>query len=403
MFSEQSLFDEGVGMGFFATIVNCLPAVAIVAMSMSFPTASSAETYDIVVYGGNSGGVMAAVQAARMGKTVALIEPGNHLGGMTSGGLGWVDVGDPKTIGGLGREYFHKVWAHYQDDVNWKWEKKRMMPGQHPPLPDNEQTMWIVEPSVAERIFDQMAAEAKVVVIRKERLDRKSGVKKTGQKIVSITMESGRMFEASMFIDATYEGDLMAAAGVSYVVGRDGNSRYSETINGIPWAWGPTTWTHTPSNSSSRPRASYAAKAACLSISPDRLRLVIARSCPNAANARILSCPSVLRRHMRPTAPSGWSPSLWCLANPPPLPRASRLTGRSACKNFPIPRCAKSFSRTNRCWISSRKSRHGDPACVHEEPMTILVLPSQFTSDSITLSKAAARKGWEVCRFPSWR
>ena len=233
MFSEQSLFDEGVGMDFFATIVNCLPAIAIVAMSMSVPTASSAETYDIVVYGGNSGGVMAAVQAARMGKTVALIEPGHHLGGMTSGGLGWVDVGDPKTIGGLGREYFHKVWAHYQDDVNWKWEKKRKMSGQHPPLPDHEQTMWIVEPSVAERIFDQMAAEAKVVVFRKERLDRKSGVKKTGQKIVSIAMESGRTFEASMFIDATYEGDLLAAAGVSYVVGRDGNSRYSETINGI--------------------------------------------------------------------------------------------------------------------------------------------------------------------------
>lgn len=202
-------------------------------IGLSVSSARSAETYDIVVYGGNSGGVMAAVQAARMGKTVALIEPGKHLGGMTSGGLGFVDVGDPKTIGGLGREYFHKVWEHYQDDANWTWEKKRKMPGQHAPLPDDDQTMWIVEPSVAERIFDRMAADAKVTVVRDERLDRKSGVKKAGQTIVSVAMESGRTFEARMFIDATYEGDLMAAAGVSYVVGREGNARYNETINGI--------------------------------------------------------------------------------------------------------------------------------------------------------------------------
>jgi len=196
-------------------------------------TAWSAETYDIVVYGGNSGGVMAAVQAARMGKTVALVAPEKHLGGMTSGGLGWVDVGNPKTIGGLGREYFHKVWQHYQDDANWKWEKKRKVPGQHAPLPPDDETMWILEPSVAERLFDQMAAEAKVAVVRSERLNRQSGVKKAGQKIVSIAMESGRIFEAKMYIDATYEGDLMAAAGVSYVVGREANKTHGETINGI--------------------------------------------------------------------------------------------------------------------------------------------------------------------------
>ena len=92
------------------------------------------EVYDIVVYGGTSGGVMAAVQAARMGKKVVLIEPGVHLGGLTSGGLGWVDVGNPKTIGGLAREYFHRVWKHYQDDAAWKWEKKHKMQGQHAPL-----------------------------------------------------------------------------------------------------------------------------------------------------------------------------------------------------------------------------------------------------------------------------
>ena len=207
-----------------------LPSVALAVSAMQSTTA---QEYDIVVYGGSSGGVMAAVQAARMGRSVVLIEPGNHLGGMTSGGLGFVDVGNPATIGGLGREYFHRVWEHYQDDANWRLEKRHAIPGQHGPLPADERTMWIVEPSVAESLFDRMAAEAQVVVVRGERLERMNGVKKAGQRIVGIVMESGRDFTARMFIDATYEGDLMAAAGVSYAVGREANARYGETINGI--------------------------------------------------------------------------------------------------------------------------------------------------------------------------
>lgn len=210
-----------------------LPVASSLLGAMLGSTAWSAQVYDIVVYGGTSGGVMAAVQASRMGRSVALIEPGRHLGGMTSGGLGWVDVGNPATIGGVGREYFHRVWEHYQDDANWTWEKRRLMPGQHPPLPAGDQTMWIVEPSVAERIFDRMAAEAQVTVVFGERLDRQGGVRMSGRRIASITMESGRVFQAKMFIDATYEGDLMAAAGVSHVIGREGNARYQETINGI--------------------------------------------------------------------------------------------------------------------------------------------------------------------------
>jgi len=214
-------------------LVHLLALLPCVVLAMTALPARAAESYDIVVYGGTSGGVMAAVQAARMGKSVVLIEPGRHLGGMTSGGLGFVDVGIPATIGGLGREYFHKVWEYYQDDAHWTREKKHVMRGQHLPLPESEQTMWIVEPSVAERIFDRMVADAKVTVLRGERLDRKNGVKKVGQRIVSVAMESGRMIEGKQFIDATYEGDLMAAAGVSYVVGRDGNAAYGETINGI--------------------------------------------------------------------------------------------------------------------------------------------------------------------------
>lgn len=207
----------------------------LLALSAAMPlfNLQGADVYDIVVYGGTSGGVMAAVQAARMGRKVALIEPGSHLGGLTSGGLGWVDVGDPQTIGGLAREYFHRVWKHYQQDTAWKWEKKHDMPGQHAPLTPGDQTMWIVEPSVAERLFDQMAKEARVTIVRNERLDRQRGVKMKNGRITRIAMESGRTFTAKMFIDATYEGDLMAASGVSYMVGRESNNRYNETNNGI--------------------------------------------------------------------------------------------------------------------------------------------------------------------------
>lgn len=215
----------------FAALAVC--ALAGFGASMARAGQGGAENYDVVVYGGVSGGVAAAVQAARMGKTVVLIAPGKHLGGMTSGGLGWVDVGNVASIGGIAREYFHNVWKHYQDDASWKWEQKHPMQGQHGPLPPGDETLWIVEPSVAEGLFDRMAAEAKIPVVRQERLNRKDGVVKKGGRIVSIAMESGRVFRGKMFIDATYEGDLMAAAGVSYTVGREANSLYGETINGV--------------------------------------------------------------------------------------------------------------------------------------------------------------------------
>ncbi len=191
------------------------------------------QTYDIVIYGGTSAGVTAAVQAARMGKSVVLIATGNHIGGMTSNGLGWVDVTKPDTLGGLAREYFNKVWEYYQRDLSWIWEPKHPIKGQliqfHPTVP----LMWVLEPKVAEKIFIAMVAQAKIPLIRRERLDRRNGVKMYGSRILQITMESGLSFKGQMFIDATYEGDLMAASHVSYTVGREPNSQYQETLNGI--------------------------------------------------------------------------------------------------------------------------------------------------------------------------
>ena len=171
---------------------------------------AAAEIYDVVVYGGTSGGVVAAVQAARMGKTVVLIEPGKHLGGLTSGGLGATDIGNKGAIGGISREFYRRLGRHYGEPEAWKFE-----------------------PHVAERIMDEMAEEARVPVVRSERLDLKSGVEKDGTRITSIRMESGKVFRGRMFIDATYEGDLMAKAGVSYHVGREANSQYNETLNGV--------------------------------------------------------------------------------------------------------------------------------------------------------------------------
>lgn len=190
------------------------------------------KEYDIIVYGGSSAGVVAAIQGSRMGKSVLLISQGNHLGGMMSNGLGWVDIGKPSTVGGLAKEYFHRVWSYYQDDTAWNWESKHPIKGQLMQDPQDE-TMYVVEPHVAELIFNTMLQETHVEVLYGERLNRKTGVHKTGPRIFQIDMESGRSLQGKIFIDATYEGDLMASAEISYTVERESNGQYGETLNGI--------------------------------------------------------------------------------------------------------------------------------------------------------------------------
>jgi hypothetical protein len=194
----------------------------------------AADTADIVVYGGTSGGVIAAVQAARLGKSVVLIEPTKFLGGLTTGGLGATDIGNKKAIGGISREFYHRVWKHYSDPAAWTLQTREDYFKNRPHGNSaDEETMWTFEPHVATKIYDDMLNKAKVPVVFGERLDLKAGVTKDGARIVKIVMESGRAFEGKVFIDATYEGDLMAKAGVSYHVGREANSLYGETINGL--------------------------------------------------------------------------------------------------------------------------------------------------------------------------
>jgi len=178
---------------------------------------------DVCVYGGSSGGVIAAVQAARMGKRVALVEPGRHLGGMTSGGLSAVDIGDPRSVGGIAREYFTRLVAGYGKRLNWGEPFK----GKGGPATGGA---YSIEPHVAERVFDEMSAEAGVIVLREAGL---AAVAKSGGRITELIADDGRRVRASMFIDTTYEGDLLAAAGVSHTLMREGNAMYGESYNGI--------------------------------------------------------------------------------------------------------------------------------------------------------------------------
>ena len=189
------------------------------------------KSYDIVIYGGTSAGITAAIQSSRMNKSVLLIEPTSRIGGLTTGGLGATDIGNKKAIGGISKEFYQNIKKYYEKPENWNWQN----PDEYEQSRNdkNEDTMWTFEPSAALKVYQEMMRPEKIDLVYNERLNRESGVKKQGQKIVEIEMESGRKFKGKMFIDATYEGDLMAAAGVSYTYGRESNKQYGETLNGV--------------------------------------------------------------------------------------------------------------------------------------------------------------------------
>lgn len=170
------------------------------------------KNYDICIYGGTSSGVIAAYTAAKLGKSVLLIEPGKNLGGMSSGGLGLTDIGNKYAISGLALDFYRRIGQHYG-----KFEQ------------------WIFEPHVAENLFKEYIKKGKVPVLYQNRL---VSVQKQGTVITGITLENplskavGKV-STKVFIDCSYEGDLMAKAGVSYAVGREANSDYNETFNGV--------------------------------------------------------------------------------------------------------------------------------------------------------------------------
>lgn len=212
---------------------------SMVASLLVLVSVKAAEpVFDLVVYGGTSAAVTSAVQAKRMGKSVIIVCPDQHLGGLTSGGLGWTDTGNKAVIGGLSREFYHRVWQQYQKNDVWRWQKREEYgnKGQGTPAIDGAQrTMWIFEPHVAETVFDEWIAELDIPVHRNEWLDRNvaTSVVKEGARIQSIRMLSGKTYRGRMFIDATYEGDLLATSGVDYHVGRESTDTYDEQWNGV--------------------------------------------------------------------------------------------------------------------------------------------------------------------------
>lgn len=225
--------------------MKCLPGMLsqVAAMLVALLVASPASTiaaepasYDVVVYGGTSAGVIAAAQTKRMGKSAVVVSPDEHLGGLSSSGLGLTDSGRQNAIGGLSLEFYHRVYQHYAQPDAWKFQTPEAYLAQaeaRRASNTTNETWWIFEPHVAEDVFESFVDEFDIPILRGEYLDREKGVAMEGQRIVSITTLSGKKLIGKMFVDATYEGDLMAAAGVSFTVGRESNDKYGEVGNGV--------------------------------------------------------------------------------------------------------------------------------------------------------------------------
>ncbi|MGN0190885.1 MAG: FAD-dependent oxidoreductase [Candidatus Cryptobacteroides sp.] len=184
-----------------------LTAVALVMLSCS------TKEYDVCIYGGTSAGVTAAYSAARSGLDVVLVEPGEHIGGMTSGGLGYTDIGNKQVIKGVAKDFYRRVGNHY-----------------------GVLEQWIFEPSVADSIMRSYLDDRR---IRLKTGFRIVSAEKDGSRISSIRIEKSsaphkaETLRAKYYVDCSYEGDLLARSGVSFVVGREANDRYGETLNGV--------------------------------------------------------------------------------------------------------------------------------------------------------------------------
>jgi len=194
------------------SVVSMVALIPVVTFGASNTKAQQdQDVYDIVVYGDSSGAVTAAVAAKRQGRSVILVNPTRFLGGMSASGLGATDfLGKRSTFGGIASEFYDAIAVAY-----------------------GKTYVRSFEPHVGQRVFERLIADADVPVVFDEELNRETGVEMDGNRIVSITTLSGRIYRGRMFIDATYVGDLMAAAGVTYTVGREAESRYGEDLAGV--------------------------------------------------------------------------------------------------------------------------------------------------------------------------
>ncbi|KAM0251255.1 hypothetical protein ACHAQJ_008288 [Trichoderma viride] len=201
---------------------------------------SVSATYDIVIYGSTPAALVAAIQTTRMNKTVAIVCPTNHIGGMITSGLGWTDSKNGNAIGGIAREFFNRVYNYYESDSAWSQgtraqyisENIAAQPG--PAIDENDQVQWTFEAHVAEQILEDWVGELNISIFRNESLTASAdSVVKKGNRIHSIKTLSGQVYDALMFIDASYEGDFMAAAGIPYALGRESQAEFGESLAGV--------------------------------------------------------------------------------------------------------------------------------------------------------------------------
>lgn len=169
------------------------------------------DGYDIVIYGATSSGIIAAVQASKLGKSVILVSNYSRIGGMTTNGLSNTDIGEERIIGGLAGDFYKRIGKYY----------------------GNNAPVYRFEPKAALQVFNSYIIENNITVLYNERLMLKTGVEKTNSRITAVILESGKKITGKIFLDTSYEGDLMAQTGVSYAVGRENTHQYNESLNGI--------------------------------------------------------------------------------------------------------------------------------------------------------------------------
>lgn len=222
----------------FATLINCNsddeirePKLVKDFNSTTGANVDLGKSYDVIIYGGTPAGITAAIEVANSNKSVLLISPeGTYLGGMITNGLGATDYTSSAIIGGTTKDFFKELKSFYSDDSNWFAGTKESF-YKYNSYP--EMMMWF-EPKAAKFVFRKMIMENKIPVLHSERLSLTKGVIKDSQNsIKEIVMESGMKISGKVFIDASYEGDLMAKAGVSYTVGREPSGQYGESLAGI--------------------------------------------------------------------------------------------------------------------------------------------------------------------------
>ena len=213
-------------------LILAVCAVGVLAGCLSSGTYSE-TVCDIVIYGSSPAAISAAIQAKRMGRSAVIVSPETRIGGLTTGGLGQTDIGNKAAFGGLALDFYKAVAAYYADPKRWTRQKpESYFPDGQCAGSKGKESMWTFEPSAALEILEGWEKRDGLDIRRNEWLDREQGVEKKDGRIVSIRTLSGKVYRGKVFVDATYEGDLMAAAGVTFTIGREANAVYGETLNG---------------------------------------------------------------------------------------------------------------------------------------------------------------------------